>query len=294
MSKNSLLSRFNEYQKERFPFAVLIFTTGIIILSSYAVINQEFHLFTFFLTLFFSLSFLFHIRVKDEERDFFDDSKYHKQRPIQKGIINLSELKCIDYSLLVISIILLIIGFKKALPIFLIGLVFIFFSSKDFFIRKKIINKPILYHLLNSIQMIILIFFIYLIINPNFKLNNLIIIHIIFVQLCIFLIEVVRKIKPSENQENLNDSYLSKLGIKKLKYLLLILFLSMFLTFIIIITTIKSNLLIISISLISLFICMYWLFGNINKIKIQNMLLSCSLIYYLLLNLLIFISGGLI
>ena len=39
--KSSLLSRFNEYQKERIPFAVLTFTTLSVVLSSAAIVAQE-------------------------------------------------------------------------------------------------------------------------------------------------------------------------------------------------------------------------------------------------------------
>ena len=289
MTYINLIKRFNIYQKERFPLSILIFTTGTIILSSYGIIMQELNLIKFLMLLFISLSYLFHIRVNDDIRDFKDDSKFHKKRPVQNKLISLKELKLLDYLFILISTILILLFFSNALIYFGLGLLFIFFAGKDFFIRKYIINKPILYHFLNSIQMIIIMLFIYESIQ-KIRIDNLLIIHLIFIQLCIFLLEIVRKIKPEKNKKIAYSSYLAFLGHKKIKYLLISIALLMFISFAIILNIIKSNIIFYFVSIVFLIILLCSIQKISDKTNNKHILLT-SLAYYIILNLLIFLTA---
>ena len=103
----SLLKRFYIYQEERFPIIFLILATFPVILSSRAIIAEaNLSFFNILLVLFASISYLFHIRVIDEYRDFKHDSLYHSDRPVQKEIISLIELKKIDFIAIVLFLII--------------------------------------------------------------------------------------------------------------------------------------------------------------------------------------------
>jgi hypothetical protein len=68
----------------------------------------------------------------------------------------------------------------------------------------------ILYHILNNFTLNT--FFIYLYVNIGvFNLDNnfLVISHLIFLNLLVFLLEVTRKIK-SKDEKNTNDKYIDK------------------------------------------------------------------------------------
>jgi 4-hydroxybenzoate polyprenyltransferase len=294
MGNKSLLHRFNIYQQERFPLAVLIFTTLAVVLSSYAILYSKISLHTYAILIatFSGLSYVFHIRVMDEKRDYQDDKIFFKNRPIFRGIITLRELFWLDIIGLIVSLILTAFISIKALILFVFGLVFIYIASEDFFIRKHIIKKMIIYHFLNSIQMIILQFSIYFFFVSRLKFNKIIFAHVIFVQFCIFLVEVVRKSGTTKNKEYAIDSYFSKYGKKKLFFILLIIDIIIFLSFFLLSKFMYQDILIFicGFFFFLLFICMiiiyYLCADNVNYRSIK----LYSILYYIIMNLLIFVG----
>ncbi len=291
----NIIVRLNRYQKERFPLLILFFTTGIIFLSSYALLFITKPTLNDWILLILgniiALIFLFHIRVLDEKRDFLDDNKWHKNRPIQKGLISLKELSIIDYIMLLIAVVILIFINRKSLLFFILGLIFVFFASNDFFIRKYIIKRIVLYHLLNSFQMIILLFFIYYWISSTIKFDYVILLHMIMVYGCIFLVEVIRKVSPSKNLEYKQDSYISSLG-RIGTFLLLILIISViYASYVLLLNFLSIGIIyhiigILLFVLVMIFLIIY--FFRLNKTNLKLLELF-SLIYYLGMNLLLFI-----
>jgi len=204
----------------RFPFLLLIFTTLAIIFSVISVFQLDYidynykEIFIFLLTW---LIFLFHIRVVDDYRDFDHDTKYYSERELQKWKLNIKKL-FISAEILISIILILNFYYFWFIAIFILILWWInsLFSIDYLWYWKKIEKKyMILYHILNNFTLNT--FFIYLYYNLNiFGLYNnfLIIIHLIFLNLLVFLLEITRKIKSKE-EKNIWDKYIDKYWYKK-------------------------------------------------------------------------------
>jgi len=218
--KRNFFKRFCEFQKERFQIEILIFTTTAVVLSSVAVsLPEGKFIFNFLTEIFVSivtlLLFMFHIRVLDEYKDYDFDSKYHKERPIQRGLITLKELLIIDIIGLLIIFSLNIFFPQRAFIFLLIAFGYTLIAGKEFFMKNWIRKRFFLYNFLNLLQLLFLQFYLYSLINPNFSFKNLILIfHFIFVLFNVGIIEFARKLKAKSEETDAKDTYSSRLGIK--------------------------------------------------------------------------------
>lgn len=217
----NFFKRFYEFQKERLQLEVLIFTTSAVVLSSVAValpvgdkmLNYWVEIIISFFTL---LLFIFHIRVLDEHKDYYFDSRYHSDRPVQRGLISLRELLVLDIIGLIILLILNLFFSLRAFVFLLITFVYTLIAGNEFFMKNWIRKKFFLYNFLNLLQLLFLQFYLYSLINPNFSFKNpLLTVHFIFVLVNIGLLEFARKLKPTDEESEARDTYSSRLGIKK-------------------------------------------------------------------------------
>jgi 4-hydroxybenzoate polyprenyltransferase len=100
------------------------------------------------ITAFAFLSYLFELRIFDEFKDYKHDSLYYPDRPIQKGIISLHELKHIGTINFLIQGIL-VITFRPNIYLFCIVQCYTLLMSRDFFIKdwlEKHFSLNILLH----------------------------------------------------------------------------------------------------------------------------------------------------
>ena len=217
----NLLKRFNIYQKERFQIAILIFTTISVVLSSAAVVLKpgdiiSKHWIEIIIGLITSLLFMFHIRVLDEYKDYDFDSRYHKNRPVQRGIISLKELLSLNIIGLIILFSINIITSIKATIFLLFAFGYTLIAGKEFFIRNWIRKRFFLYNFVNLLQLLFLQFYLYSIIEPDFSFSNPILsMHFVFVLFNVGLLEFARKLKTKSEENEAQDTYSAKLGIKK-------------------------------------------------------------------------------
>ncbi len=206
----------------RFPIFLLIFTTLAIIISVISVFQLDYNFKYILLYLLTWLSFLFHIRVVDDYRDFDHDTKYYSERELQKWKINIKNL-FISAEIIIIIILILNYYYLWIVPILIMILWWLnsLASINYFWYWKKIEkNYMILYHIINNFTLNT--FFIYLYFNIwVFEINNyfLIIIHLIFLNLLVFLLEITRKIK-SKDDKNIWDKYIDKYWYKKNFYII--------------------------------------------------------------------------
>ena len=227
--KRNFFKRLYEFQNERFQAGVLIFTTSAVVLSSVAVslpIGETISNFLpeILISIFTLLLFMFHIRVLDEHKDYDFDSKYHKDRPVQRGLITLKELLIVNIIGLLIIFSLNIFLPQRALLFLLIAFGYTLIAGKEFFIKNWIRKRFFLYNFLNLLQLLFLQFYLYSLVNPNFSFQNPILtIHFVFVLFNVGIIEFARKLKSKSEETDAKDTYSSRLGIKKsvLVYLLI-------------------------------------------------------------------------
>jgi len=211
----NLFKRFIKYQSIRFPLKILGFTTLASVFSSAAIINYNVSLMQIILAFLAIMLFMYHIRVVDESRDFIDDKTYHSDLPIHSGLITLKELFAID---IVGILIILGISIYSGLNVIVITIVFFLFTTlawKDFFLRRFFKGKNVLYHIVNSPQMIILQLFIFTLYTGNMKYSVSMWILVLFMYINIFVLEVVRKIKINTEESKVKDTYSASIGFRK-------------------------------------------------------------------------------
>ncbi len=245
--KNSLIRKIFQYQKERFPFVVnsvfiLLYYFGFQNLIIFRT-NQQFIFNIEQLAGYISIFLVFlELRLIDEIKDFKTDSLYAKERPVQRGIITLGEIKLtISFLLLFLFSLNIFLGLKEFIG-FLTIQIFIFIMFKEFFIGEKIKRNRLIYASLHMIVMVIFIFYISIFagVSPFIK-NNLIIYALSY--LSGFIIEIGRKIEAPINEKEGVDNYSKLLGPKGASILLLSL--SLIYSIISIMNIIKKNILFI-------------------------------------------------
>lgn len=246
----NLFLRFIKYQSIRFPLKILGFTTLASVLSSAAIMNYQVSLWQILVAYAAIILLMFHIRVNDESRDFKDDKTYHPELPIHSGLISLKQLYWIDFTGIAIVI---AISFIYGLNLFYLTLIFFAFTTlawKDFFIRNYFKGKNVLYHIVNSPQMIILQLYIFTIFTGKLEYTTEMWILVLFMYINVFILEIVRKIKIDSEESNTNDTYSSTLGYKRaILFLYLLCLVSMGIYFWLMLT-LNTNLIRIAISVI--------------------------------------------
>jgi 4-hydroxybenzoate polyprenyltransferase len=219
MKKNNFLFKLYSYQKERFPLAVLLFTTLAVVLSSLAVsispgIALGELLYKSIFPLIAGIIFMFNIRVLDELKDLEFDNKNHIGRPVQRGLITLKSLFVINFSLILLLILINIFISIYAIIFLLFSILYSFLAGLDFF-SNKIRTKFLLYNFLCSIQLLFFQFYIYYLIgNMDIFTNFITYFHLAFVTFNSGIIEVGRKLKVKQNEGNGKDTYSSQMGKK--------------------------------------------------------------------------------
>lgn len=283
-----LLKSFLEYQKERFPLIILALVSCSGVIGASVILNASNGL-TILLATVFTVVFLFHVRVIDEIRDFPHDSQFHPDRPIQKKIISIAQLK-------ILRIIALVLFFGISIyfswETFVLALVVFLYSSlagRDFFM-PHIKKYFYLYNLLNMVQLIGLQIVVYTMFNWDYHFSLIVILHLILVFLLSALLEIVRKIKLPEKETLGNDTYSAHLGYGGS----LILF-----GFFIIFILVPVGLILYKVNQLDGFILpiLIALFGVLlsyvhferKTIKTEKLLTLVSFVYYLAINLTLYI-----
>lgn len=206
------LKKFNIYQKSRFPVIILSLSFLPAILSTAVIVAKDVSIFQIIGGLIASILYLLHVRIIDEKRDFLHDNKYHKSRPVQAGIITMSELQIMDiYAVIILLIIAISAGVYPALLV-LIMLAYSFIASKEFFLGKKLRQHFFIYNFLNTTQTFILQLFIYAFFAGYIPITTIVIIHFIFTSVGTIVFEFVRKVKIPGKDGIGKDTYTWHLG----------------------------------------------------------------------------------
>ena len=151
LPRTSLLRRFWQYQKERFPF----FSHGLLIASfSFCGVALSATLrgwqpapnFGAFLAAFIT-AFLFflQLRICDEHKDADDDAEFRSYRPVPRGLISLSELSTIGAWAAWLQFVV-VLAFCPLLlaPLFLVW-TYLWLMTKEFFVGSWLRKHPVLY-----------------------------------------------------------------------------------------------------------------------------------------------------
>lgn len=284
-----LVKSFVKYQQERFPLLFLGFISFSGIIGASAILGER-HWLTIIAGTCVTITFLFHVRVIDEMRDFSHDTEFHPDRPVQKNIISIKELKMLRRISLIIFFIITILFSLKTLALSILLFLYSSLAGRDFFCSKKIKKHFFLYNLLNMIQLIGLQLVVYTMFKWNYSFSLIILAHLTIVFLLSALLEIVRKIKLPENETLAKDTYSSQIGYKSSIILFACNLLSVLLPLGYILFQIGK----IQAILIPVLVCILGLYISLmhfikkNKLT-ENLLFLSSFIYYIAINIVSYI-----
>lgn len=286
----NLFKRFSIYQDKRFPLKILFFTTLTSVISSAAVINYEVSLWQIAGAFFAVLFFMFHIRVLDESRDYKHDAQYHKDSPLHDGTIKLNQLVKIDIvTMLAVVGIALYFGFCSFIVLLML-LAFTTLAWRDFFMKRFFRYRNVLYHLVNSPQMILLQFLIYTVYISSFDFSAAMWLNLLLMYNNVFVLEVVRKIKSPLSESQVPDTYSKDLGYKKSITLLFVLSLVSLGVYLILLTELMQNFVVFAIlgGIFMLFIALAsWFHNKKREAKTEKLLVLSAFLEYVGLNTLV-------
>lgn len=206
---NTFLSRLWQYQKERFPLVIIIFTSLAVTLSTYAVSEGEtsMHIAAYLTTIFY----MAHIRILDEFKDFQHDLEFYPERPLPRGLVSKRELWGLFFVLGVTEITLnVFLNTPTGFIFFLLAFSYTMLAGKEFFLRDWLRPHLLLYNAIHYFQLILLQLYLYATYWPMRK--DLLIAHLGLSVLATLLIELARKMRP-RGQDTAQDTYSWRLGI---------------------------------------------------------------------------------
>ena len=179
------------------------------------------------------------VRIVDEFKDYEEDCKYRPYRPVPRGLIKLKELKILFIICIILQLILTITCSQNGILYLIILWVFFALMSKGFFI-KKILDKHLLLEVtLDELILPIMVLYlanfipqIYLNYNSSadFAITNSIIFVdpnvwkiLVMAYIISWIVEVARKIRCKEDEEEGVKTYTAVLGIGKAMILIFVL-----------------------------------------------------------------------
>ena len=227
----NFLKKWYTYQKERFP--VLAFGSYVfaIAFATYCFSNSEFNKVyplgtSFFdwkiiLTMFVLglLQFLM-VRIIDEFKDYEEDCKYRPYRPVPRGLITLKELKVLFIICAILQIAITAIVNRYALKFLVLLWIVFYLMTKGFFI-KKVLDKHILLEVtFDEIMMPVLVIFLSKFPNGRIFLTNRYFLFLFMTYVVSWIIEIARKVRCKEDEEEGVRTYTAVFGINKAMLLL--------------------------------------------------------------------------
>ena len=173
-SKKSMIQNiknFKIYLNERFPlgknsFFVLIFTLSGYIYTSLLYNSKIMHPFyvkgirvpmSFYRIIpLFIIIFMFflQLRITDEFKDYEEDLKYRAYRPVQRGVVTLKTLEKIGIATVIIQIMLAHVIDPEIIYFMIFVWIYMFLMAKEFFIKKWLTKRILIYALSHVVIMI--------------------------------------------------------------------------------------------------------------------------------------------
>ena len=200
-----------QYFSYRFPLVALSVFALLLIAAIHKQLDIAINLQSLFLYSLLYVGFLLHLRLLDEFKDYNYDSKFHPDRPVQKGIVSLSNIKSLAI-INVISMILLVTYLDShLLVLFVIALLYSGLMYKEFWINNFWERSSVLYLISHEIIFLPLHYYFFSAITDSLYIfrNLAEISFFIYTILPIILIEIGRKMnhRYSPNKKKTTDTY---------------------------------------------------------------------------------------
>ena len=140
-SQSLLINRLYQYQKERFPIlghGLLVCALSFSAVSYSRICRGEsgfIDVTTFLLGIFNTITLFLLLRIFDEFKDAEDDARYRKELPVPRGLVTLKELKNVGIAVFIPQLLINIFLLPEMLWMYLWILIYLYFMSKEFFIK---------------------------------------------------------------------------------------------------------------------------------------------------------------
>ena len=206
----NFFKKWYTYQKERFPIATYGLYIFSIVFGTFCFATESKKWIMLIPMFVVALLQFLMVRIVDEFKDFEEDSKYRPYRPVPRGLVSLKELGILGGICAAVQVGITAILNLKGL-IFL-GLVWLFFGvmSKSFFI-KKLVDKHILLEVtLDELLMPVLVLYLSTFVT---SISVKLIPFLILSYLGSWIVEIARKVRCKEDEEEGVKTYTAVFGI---------------------------------------------------------------------------------
>lgn len=206
----SLIRRYWIYQWERLPLIPLILM-GLIQGSAVMTANDVFSWTRLLAVTVLATAYLLQIRFADEPKDFEHDNKFYPTRPIQRGVITLSELRLLRNAMIIIFFVVALV--LQSWTIFLLACLqqlYSLLTRKEFYLRDWLRDHFLTYMFSHYFQLLILSWLTISILQVP---EGQKLIYFGFALLSIAVVEISRKMESADNKAG--DNYSAALGITK-------------------------------------------------------------------------------
>jgi 4-hydroxybenzoate polyprenyltransferase len=227
MFKNNFILRFIKYINERFPLYKNGLLLGLIFSSFYGLTLVNYSIKSISFNKFcagiitFTIFFL-HLRIMDEFKDFDIDNKYNPTRPVQRGLVSLTELKLIILIIIGIEVILSLFININCFIFILIAIIYSLLMFKEFFISSYLRKHIYIYAYSHSIVILPLAFYISAAVRNYFVFDLYTFLISIVMFLTSIVFEVSIKIRCKQEEKFGIETYSQVSGLIKPVLLLLI------------------------------------------------------------------------
>jgi 4-hydroxybenzoate polyprenyltransferase len=202
------------YFRERFPIPQTILLS--VFVASAASVGTQVHIFgtitslmsigiaivVFFLTLFV-------IRILDDFRDARFDDHYHPERPLQRGVLRLADLKAPLIVSVILCGVIALSGGPTSVALFCLAAAWVFVAYKDYF-SDQLPKTFSLYMIALELQMVPILFLLYSLNGLRYESGNLYFAALtFFIVALVGCIEVGRKIRAPERETPARDTPIS-------------------------------------------------------------------------------------
>ena len=223
--KIGFFKKWATYQKERFPVVVyglyifcIVFAIFCYTSTVFDNVGEPNFILLIPMFVFAFLQYLM-VRIVDEFKDFEEDSKYRPYRPVPRGLVTLKELKVLFVICVLIQIAIAFV-FNKENMLLLFGF-WLFFAlfCKDFFIKKFLDNHILLTVVIDELLIVFLGLYLASFVG---EINSLVIYILLMVYFVSWVVEIARKVRCNEDEEEGVKTYTAVLGIGKTIFVLFI------------------------------------------------------------------------
>ena len=206
------LARFGAYLAERFPPV----GHGVLILSYYS--SNQFlaerlsgmplaYGLESLLGVLTVLLFFFHLRVFDEHKDYADDCRHHPQRVLQRGLVTLRDLRRLAFVAIALQAVFAVWVGPAAFIAWLIAFVFSLLMLKEFFLRRWLRQRFLLFAGSHMLVMPLLALVVFAFTTGSLVAGGWFWLYAFVGFFVTFNWEISRKIRAPEDERDGVDSY---------------------------------------------------------------------------------------